>query len=324
MISIAGYNEYFVASDFSVWHKDGAVTKIHESTVAFTEIHANCGGVIGVTVEGELKIIRELRFGAIQPNTQIKSISFGSSHLLALSYTGSVFAMGENGSLQCGTGLNQKAALKELTEIEDLPEIKLVVAAGNHSIVISEAGEAYGFGDNSSHALGLPYELRCKKTKLKDIGPIVQCYTNRYTVFVTEDGSVYFAGKKFGDSPVKQDGYPPITSAFESGTILVTIDDESNVWAKLWNRSECFSDRTKVDPEYEIELREDPKNLNVPEKCYRVFGSDIGKFYIVSESNDCYFIRCPTGSYLIPVPRKIKLPFLLAHPDSRPAKSARK
>jgi len=87
----------------------------------------------------------------------IKMLSSGSDHLLALSYDGKVFAMGDDTFGQCGQsseGRNSTAPFFEKRYGKpvpvEIPEKAVKVVSGyRHNLAITDKGHVYGWGYNN-------------------------------------------------------------------------------------------------------------------------------------------------------------------------------
>lgn len=83
----------------------------------------------------------------IQVTEKIIEISVGKKHVILLGKSGTVYAIGENGSGQLGTG--NTSSTKKAIKI-DLDNIEKVEATDNTSYAIDKQGKAYAFGDGYS------------------------------------------------------------------------------------------------------------------------------------------------------------------------------
>jgi alpha-tubulin suppressor-like RCC1 family protein len=75
---------------------------------------------------------------------------------------GTVFATGYNNYGQLGTGTTSTDIVRHEAPVESTEFNKLssslldFSAGGNHTILVTNAGEVYGFGDNQYSQLGMP------------------------------------------------------------------------------------------------------------------------------------------------------------------------
>ena len=97
-----------------------------------------------------------------QNDDSIQLISLGAQHTLCLSNQGKLFSFGWNNYSQCGINnkKNKDENLKiEIDKIEEINEIKLgqkiydISTGEDHSLVVSEKGQLFGFGLNNNGQL---------------------------------------------------------------------------------------------------------------------------------------------------------------------------
>ncbi|KAL4490241.1 hypothetical protein ABPG72_004280 [Tetrahymena utriculariae] len=97
---------------------------------------------------------------SLPPN--IKQISTGVDHFLALTQQGEVFSMGDDTYGQCGLGQMSRSTappfyerrVKNPRKIDSLnARIKKICCGSNHSLAITEEGQLYGWGSNSNMQL---------------------------------------------------------------------------------------------------------------------------------------------------------------------------
>lgn len=94
--------------------------------------------------------------------TNIKQISTGFDHFLALTDKGEVFSMGDDTYGQCGLGQMSRSTsppfyerrVKNPRKVEGLnANIKKICCGANHSLAITEEGSLFGWGSNSNMQL---------------------------------------------------------------------------------------------------------------------------------------------------------------------------
>ena len=87
----------------------------------------------------------------------IKMISCGDDHFLALNQAGEVFAMGDDTFGQCGQGGTTRATVapfyqKRVLEPKQIyfeEKIKKIVSGRRHNLAITETGRLFGWGYNN-------------------------------------------------------------------------------------------------------------------------------------------------------------------------------
>ncbi len=108
---------------------------------------------IGIKEKKELTPV-QVKTSSTEYLNNIKSISIGSRHCIALDRDGYVWAWGNNFSGQCGIdGANNE--ILYATRIETLGNGNAKAIAGNnHTVVLKENGDVWTFGSNSNYELG--------------------------------------------------------------------------------------------------------------------------------------------------------------------------
>ena len=103
---------------------------------------------------------------------RVRHASAGSSHTLAVTTAGELYAFGINEYGQLGVGNNETQELPQLvTAVAGKPIIQ-AVGGGNHSVVLTEAGEVYTMGRNENGELGLGDTAeRVVPTQILSLGP---------------------------------------------------------------------------------------------------------------------------------------------------------
>lgn len=107
---------------------------------------------------GDLIVDRPIH---VKELSDIKQISTGTSHFLALSNSGEVLAMGDDTFGQCGQGSDGRTGSAPFFESKvgkpmkvKLPhKVKKVVCGYRHSFAITENGLLFGWGYNSMQQL---------------------------------------------------------------------------------------------------------------------------------------------------------------------------
>jgi alpha-tubulin suppressor-like RCC1 family protein len=159
------------------------VTK-NDKVYAFGENQFGCLGL------GHKKSIKAPQIINKLCDQQIIDISYGISHVLALTESGECFSWGLNRSRQLGNATDY--------EQNKFKKIIKISCGSRHSFVITESGELYGFGDNTYGQIG------CGNTQ-KQLTPIkINGFNNekiisiacggRHSIALTSSGKVYSWG----------------------------------------------------------------------------------------------------------------------------------
>ena len=154
---------------------------------------SNKRGQLGLGKECETEIIATLI-----PNQPPNIIQFscGYYHSLFLDSEGNVFSVGSNahGSLGLNHGNNQNV----LSQIQDIPLIKLVSCSSESSYLIDYDGNLWSFGQNNHGQLGHGDNVQRKiPTKIPELTEITQISTGTYSdagnhVFVKDSQNKIF------------------------------------------------------------------------------------------------------------------------------------
>jgi alpha-tubulin suppressor-like RCC1 family protein len=107
-------------------------------------------------------IHNELKFGYsgkliknFPPNDPVVALASGSTHLLVLTATGFVFGYGVNGHGQLGMdGVPRFSNVQDISALRGR-KITQIATGFQHSVVITSAGQALGFGRNEKGQLGV-------------------------------------------------------------------------------------------------------------------------------------------------------------------------
>ena len=140
----------------------------------------------------------------------IKEISAGEDHTVAIDEDGKVYAWGDNDWGQLGDGTNNRSNIPIcISDIAtNLVNIKAISAGGDHTVAIDENGKVYAWGYNGNGQLGdgtnnrsyIPICISDISTNLVNIKEIS---AGRYhTVAIDEEGKVY----AWGDNRIGQLG----------------------------------------------------------------------------------------------------------------------
>jgi len=119
-----------------------------------------------VTENGDVNVYgflsRDLTFGnsgkvvgSFKSNDRLVQLSSGSTHILALTASGTVYGFGVNGHGQLGLGQNGAKFLAQFSPINGLRgRISYVACGFQHSLCSNDRGEVFGFGRNERSQLG--------------------------------------------------------------------------------------------------------------------------------------------------------------------------
>lgn len=127
-------------------------------------------------------------------------IACGSSHSLALSEDGRLYAWGKNGSGQLGIGdlINQSVPVQVLP-LANHSSIKEIACGDSHSMVLLEDGSIWAWGDNSFGQLGRPTYTKNKSFPVR-VNSDVQVFQSivcdgNFSAAIASDGHVHILGR---------------------------------------------------------------------------------------------------------------------------------
>lgn len=117
-------------------------------------------------------------------------------------------------------------------------ENQIISVGESHSLVISDQGQVYAFGDNRTGKLGLGNNATYWTTPQVVPGlPSIKSVLagNNYSAFLTEQGEVYLAGFEStiglqSKTPIPILGLPPIKLLSGASDYLLMVDVEGRVW----------------------------------------------------------------------------------------------
>lgn len=129
------------------------------------------------------------------PNLQnITQICCGNYHVLALSQTNEVYALGDNRHGQLG--ITDQLNANFPTKIENLPPIQSISCGGFHSLIIDHENIPWGFGENGELQLGIEgidaIHTPKRLTSFKNIK--ITCCGRWFSCFVDFEENFYFCG----------------------------------------------------------------------------------------------------------------------------------
>ncbi|MFO8056931.1 MAG: Ig-like domain-containing protein [bacterium] len=159
----------------------------------------------------------------------LKSVAGGDNHVLALGKDGSVYAFGENGHGQLGTGDEKDRGVP--VKVEGLPECTAIAAAGHRSYVLTSRGMLFSFGRGqatnehgrpSDSLVPQPMELPFRVKKVFAGG--------RRTLLVSESGDAYRLKKNSLPSLEKLSELPAVKEAALGYDHAVVLGRDKTVW----------------------------------------------------------------------------------------------
>ncbi|KAL0207001.1 hypothetical protein P9112_012712 [Eukaryota sp. TZLM1-RC] len=179
--------------------------------------------------------------------TDVKWISGGSGHVLALKKDGTVWAWGKNSKGQVGDGTNQDK--HEPVQVPFLDNIVHVAASGDLSFAVTSGGFVWAWGDNYEGTLGTG-SLRIKsfncpsRIGLSDIQSIHA--SPRHVIAVTRSNTLLTWGSERSalgtqakgieclvPSPISKIDNVSMVSAGEDHSFIITTD--RNIFGYGWN-----------------------------------------------------------------------------------------
>lgn len=134
--------------------------------------------------------------------SDVKAIAAGGLHSLVVTEAGEVYSYGSGYYGQLGHGDTMNQSLPKKMEALTGIEVKAIAAGGMHSLVLTEAGEVYSFGNSYHSQLG--HGSRLNEPIPKKIEGLTENIVkeiaagNEYSLVLTETGEVYSFG--LGDS----------------------------------------------------------------------------------------------------------------------------
>jgi hypothetical protein len=127
----------------------------------------------------------------------VKQVSAGGNHTLALTKDGQVYSFGANELGQLGLGHSNSTIAPTL--ISGLNNIVQISAGDNHSLLLTKNGKIYSFGYNQYGQLGLgDYEERSTPTLVSNINNIMQISAGGYySLLLNKNGEIYSFGSNY-------------------------------------------------------------------------------------------------------------------------------
>lgn len=182
-------------------------------------------------------------------NKNIKQLSLGTRHTVALTQDGDVYATGSNEYGQLGNTTPSKFTnpTKVYFKVNETIKIKQISAGGLHTFALSEDGTVYTFGYGGSGQLGLGTTGNANTpriiTTLSDKNIVQVVASNDNGLAVTSDGQVYSWGSnmwsQIGDGSAKNQLSPVLLTSlsnidfvnmFKYNGLAISKDGEIYSW----------------------------------------------------------------------------------------------
>lgn len=178
-----------------------------------------CGGQHTLVVDQDSSVFGcgQGQYGAVGAGTRancaewapvavgIDRVSCGARHSIGVNRHGRVYGWGETAQGQLGLATENKCLLRPVS-LEVQRSVVEVSAAGNISVFLLEDGRVVGCGGNHLGQLGLGHKSPVLEPTALSFRSITRVRAGNYTVGISQDQSVYFAGSgAFGELlyPVK-------------------------------------------------------------------------------------------------------------------------
>ena len=216
--------------------------------------HIACGiniGIIGVDMYGDIYSINDVSDKTlILQGQNIKEISSGKSHVIALDYKGKIYAWGNNSYGQLGDGTTEEKTTPicisdDVKNPLSKVKIKTISAKEDYTTAVDESGKVYEWGNILSKRVELmPNCISDEYSRLEE-AKIVYISAGRYHITTLDsEGRVYLWGAEYE----KDDGHAItyittvphiIRDNIENKKIIkissrdlftVAVDDEGNVY----------------------------------------------------------------------------------------------
>jgi alpha-tubulin suppressor-like RCC1 family protein len=225
--------------------------------------------------------------------TNVKTISAGELHTVALKYDDTVWAWGSNYYGQLGNGTRTSSRLP--VQISGLTGVKEISAGAFNTVALKYDGTVWAWGLNSSGQLGdgtttdrtIPGQVGVSGSFLTDVIAISAGFVS-HAVALKSDGTVWAWGSnsygQLGDGttmnrmiPVQVSGLTGVKEISAGDSHTVAIKNDGTVWAWGLNSSGQLGDGTDIN-----------RNAPVPIFGFPVDGKVIsaGDWHTVALGND--------------------------------------
>eukprot|EP00298_Acanthocystis_sp_HF-20_P013103 c20209_g1_i1.p1 GENE.c20209_g1_i1~~c20209_g1_i1.p1 ORF type:complete len:493 (+),score=195.51 c20209_g1_i1:38-1516(+) len=179
------------------------------------------------------------------PPGDFDHFSAGQYHTIVLDHQGIVWTFGNNMYGQLGTGSYSNSNIPTKVQLSLPLTIIKVAAGGTHSLILTNDGDVYSFGNNAHGQLcngnqGGSQTLPAKIKNLPPIGSIAAGWGQ--TILLADDGSVYVCGRNadgelgLGDTVNR---LTPVKNPFLSGGIDIACGSKHSL--VLTSNSQVFS-----------------------------------------------------------------------------------
>ena len=190
----------------------------------------------GSNFHGQLGIQNFKIFNTPQKITNlppVQSVSCGTNFSLFLSINDELYSCGSNEHGQLCTGDQRNRSKFKQTSYSNI----LKISTGDlFSLFQNEKGEIFGCGKCDSGQLGLNHYSKVRQIEpciIPSLPPEIMsfCCGHSHSLFLTEEGIVYSAGKNISAVIQPISKIPPIQAISCSGSSNYLLDFEGNVWS---------------------------------------------------------------------------------------------
>ena len=223
--------------------------------------------------------------------TNIVQISAGDNHSLALDKNGNVYAWGYNGYGQLGDGTTSDKYTPEELNLSNIDgKVVKIVAAGEHSLLLTNKGKVYAWGYNGYGQLGdgttsskhIPTLVKLNK-KAVDIAGDYQT-----SMAVTEYGFVYTwgshsNGNSYSNLPVKQYLVKKLKKidSFSNGVYKVVKDNNELYVLHSYGAIKIYNISNEYTPSFEKSIKIDINASN---------GYNFHPYTMIKKGNNLYIV----------------------------------